>query len=153
MWCLHTKHVLHSRNWYIAHDVCKIYNHVRSLQERLCKKTRYTVKSQWNVFWSIFCLVKAETLFFLGALYFRLHLGIHQNIIHQFLQWAISPTFSPSKILYRTVYSCNMGTCGLLNICMHMPNAWGYLKPGYFSGTLILPILVRGLVITKFHMH
>jgi len=28
-----------------------------------------------------------------------------------------------------------------------------YLKPSYFSGTLILVILVRGLVITKFNTH
>ena len=30
-------------------------------------------------------------------------LGIRQNIIRQFLLWVISPKFSPSKILYRTV--------------------------------------------------
>ena len=47
-----------------------------------------------------FCSVKAETSFFLDALDFRLDLGIRQNIIRQLLQWAISPKFSPSKILY-----------------------------------------------------
>ena len=56
-----------------------------------------------------FCSVKAETSFFLDALDFRLDLGIRQNIIHQLLQWAISPKFSPSKILYRTVYFSNTG--------------------------------------------
>ena len=50
-----------------------------------------------------FYLMKAETSFFLDALDFQLDLGICQNIICQLLQWAISPKFSPSKILYRTV--------------------------------------------------
>ena len=42
-------------------------------------------------------------LHFSWTLDFWLDLGIRQNIICQLLQWAISPKFSPSKILYRTV--------------------------------------------------
>ena len=40
---------------------------------------------------------------FTDALDFQLYLGIRQNIICQLLPWTISPKFSPSKILYRTV--------------------------------------------------
>ena len=62
-----------------------------------------------------FCSVKAETSFFLDALDFRLDLGIRQNIICQLLQWAISPKFSPSKILYRSVLVLRLQILVFLN--------------------------------------
>ena len=74
--CLHTKNVLHAHNLNqksleIARDRYKRISMV---------KTTYTVVKR------AFCLVKAETSFFLDALDFRLDLGIRQNIIGQLLQ-------------------------------------------------------------------
>ena len=51
-----------------------------------------------------------ENSFFLDALDFWLDLGIRQNIIGQFLQWAILPKFTPSKILYGMVSTTNKYT-------------------------------------------
>ena len=61
------------------------------------------MKSQWNALLSEFLFGENWNLIFLDALDFWLDLGIRQNIICQLLLWAISPKFSPSKILYRTV--------------------------------------------------
>ena len=46
-----------------------------------------------------FCLVKAETLFFLDALDFRQDLGIRQNIIHQLLREPFRQSFLPPKFV------------------------------------------------------
>ena len=68
----------------------------------MCEKTSYAVKSRRNVLLSEFLFGESWNL---DIIDFQLDLGIRQNIICQLLQWAISPKFSPSKILYRTVHN------------------------------------------------
>ena len=54
-----------------------------------------------------------HVIIILGALAI---LGIHQNIIHQFLVWTVSPKFSPSKLFYHTTF---LLLCILLYIYLH----------------------------------
>ena len=71
---------------------------MRSLQVKVCEKTSYTAKSwcfgKWFfVYWKL----KLHTYFFIISCW----LGHSPKyIIHQVLQWAILPKFSPSKILH-----------------------------------------------------
>ena len=149
---LHTKHVPDARYRYIAHDVCIINSHVRLLQEKLCEKTSYIVKSQWNIlvcrlFWfgERWNFILLECLFYLNALYFRLDSGIHQNIICQFLQWAITPKFSSSKILYRTVCINYIRTLVYVYVCKRTYTLFHYwkqpLKCFYYNICLQHPLL------------
>jgi len=76
----------------------------------VCRQTKHTHVNHWCSMW-----YRDDRNYFVsneGMLCnFNSILGIHQNIIHQFLLWAISPKFSPSKILHYTVTWLNFWVC------------------------------------------
>ena len=53
--------------------------------------------------------------------------------------------------MYEAMYVQRHQIAFTMYACVHVHIY--YLKPSYFSGTLILVILVSGLVIAKFNMH